>query len=55
MLKIYPSLVIENTPLYEEYKEGRYIPYSDEEPQGVSPQKVVKVSEKMKERCNEQF
>ncbi|MSS86096.1 MAG: hypothetical protein CK526_05770 [Thaumarchaeota archaeon] len=26
-----------------------------EEPQGVSPQKVVKVSEKMKERCNEQF
>lgn len=26
-----------------------------EEPQGVSPQKVVKVSEKMKERCNKQF
>ncbi len=26
-----------------------------EEPQDVSPQKVVKVSEKMKERCNEQF
>ena len=26
-----------------------------EEPQGVSPQKVVKVLEKMKERCNEQF
>jgi len=26
-----------------------------EEPQGVSPQKVLQVSEKMKERCNEQF
>ena len=26
-----------------------------EEPQGVSPQQVVKVSEKMKEQCNEQF
>ncbi len=31
MLKIYPSLVIENTPLYEEYKQGRYTPYSDED------------------------
>jgi len=31
MLKIYPSLVIENTPLYEEYKQGQYSPYSDEE------------------------
>ena len=26
-----------------------------EEPQGASPQKVVQVSEKMKEKCNEQF
>ena len=26
-----------------------------EEPQGVSPQQVVKVSEKMKDQCNEQF
>ena len=26
-----------------------------EEPQGVSPQKVIQVSEKMKEKCNEQF
>ena len=26
-----------------------------EEPQGVSPQKVVQVSDKMKEQCNEQF
>ena len=26
-----------------------------EEPQGVSPQQVVKVSEKMKEQCNKQF
>ena len=31
MLKIYPSLVIENTPLYKEYKQGKYKPYSDEE------------------------
>jgi len=31
MLKIYPSLVIENTPLYEEYKRGEYVPYSDGE------------------------
>jgi len=31
MLKIYPSLVIENTPLYEEYKQGKYVPYSDED------------------------
>ena len=31
MLKIYPSLVIENTPLYEEYKQGQYVPYSDED------------------------
>ena len=26
-----------------------------EEPQGVSPQKVIQVSEKMKEQCNQQF
>ena len=26
-----------------------------EEPQGVSPQKVIRVTEKMKEQCNEQF
>ena len=31
MLKIYPSLVIENTPLYTEYKQGKYVPYSDED------------------------
>ncbi len=31
MLKIYPSLVIENTPLYEEYKLGKYVPYSNED------------------------
>jgi elongator complex protein 3 len=29
MLKIYPSLVLENTPLYEDYKQGKYTPYSD--------------------------
>ncbi len=31
MLKIYPSLVIENTPMYQEYKDGKYVPYSNEE------------------------
>lgn len=31
MLKIYPSLVIENTPMYKEYKDGKYVPYSDED------------------------
>lgn len=29
MLKIYPSLVIKGTPLYDEYVAGRYTPYSD--------------------------
>lgn len=29
MLKIYPSLVIKGTPLYDEYIAGRYKPYSD--------------------------
>ena len=29
MLKIYPCLVTKGTPLYEEYKQGRYEPYSD--------------------------
>ena len=28
MLKIYPSLVLENTPLYDDYKSGKYTPYS---------------------------
>lgn len=31
MLKIYPSLVLEGTPMYEDYKSGRYAPYSDED------------------------
>ena len=31
MLKIYPSLVIQNTPLYDDYKRGEYIPYSNED------------------------
>ena len=31
MLKIYPSLVIENTPLFEDYKNGKYAPYSDKD------------------------
>jgi len=31
MLKIYPSLVIKNTPMYDEYKKGQYIPYSNDE------------------------
>ena len=28
MLKIYPSLVLENTPLYDDFKAGKYTPYS---------------------------
>ena len=31
MLKIYPSLVIENTPMFEDYKQGKFTPYSDED------------------------
>ncbi len=31
MLKIYPTLVIKGTKLYEEWKNGRYVPYTDEE------------------------
>ena len=31
MLKIYPSLVLENTPLYDDYKAKNYNPYSDED------------------------
>ena len=31
MLKIYPSLVLEKTPLYDDYKQGKYSPYSDED------------------------
>jgi len=31
MLKIYPSLVLENTHLYKEYQDGIYKPYSDQE------------------------
>lgn len=31
MLKIYPTLVVENTELYEMYKNGKYIPYDDED------------------------
>ena len=30
MLKIYPSLVLPNTPLHKEYEKGNYHPYSDE-------------------------
>jgi elongator complex protein 3 len=31
MLKIYPSLVLQKTPLYKEYLDGKYMPYSDED------------------------
>ena len=31
MLKIYPSLVLEGTPLYDEYVAGRYRPYTQKE------------------------
>jgi elongator complex protein 3 len=30
MLKIYPTLVLENTPLYDLYKRNEFTPYSDE-------------------------
>jgi elongator complex protein 3 len=29
MLKIYPSLVLQHTPLYQQYLKGEYSPYSD--------------------------
>jgi elongator complex protein 3 len=31
MLKIYPSLVLQHTPLHQQYMEDKYMPYSDEE------------------------
>lgn len=31
MLKIYPTLVLENTVLYQSYKEGKFIPYSQDD------------------------
>ncbi|NDF25429.1 MAG: GNAT family N-acetyltransferase, partial [Thaumarchaeota archaeon] len=31
MLKIYPSLVLQHTPMYEDYLQGKYTPYSDED------------------------
>ena len=31
MLKIYPSLILKDTPLYDEYQDGKYTPYSDED------------------------
>lgn len=31
MLKIYPSLVLKGTPLYDQYMGGKYVPYSDDE------------------------
>lgn len=31
MLKIYPSLVLQHTPLYSQYQKGEYLPYSDDE------------------------
>lgn len=40
MLKIYPSLVLENTPLYDDYKDGKYTPYSFDD--------MVKVLSEMK-------
>ena len=40
MLKIYPSLVLENTPLYDDYRAGKYTPYSFDD--------MVKVLSEMK-------
>ena len=31
MLKIYPSLVLQHTPMYDDYLKGKYTPYSDED------------------------
>jgi elongator complex protein 3 len=31
MLKIYPSLVLQHTPMYDDYIQGKYTPYSDED------------------------
>jgi elongator complex protein 3 len=31
MLKIYPTLVLEGTPLYQSYKDGKYTAYSDQD------------------------
>ena len=31
MLKIYPSLILQNTPMFDDYQKGDYIPYSDED------------------------
>lgn len=31
MLKIYPTLVLENTALYQSYKEGKFTPYSQDD------------------------
>lgn len=31
MLKIYPTLVLKDTPLYKLYRSGRYVAYSDED------------------------
>jgi len=31
MLKIYPSLILKNTPMYDDFQSGKYTPYSDED------------------------
>jgi elongator complex protein 3 len=31
MLKIYPTLVLENTGIYQSYKQGKFVPYSQED------------------------
>ena len=31
MIKIYPTLVLKGTKLYDDWKNGRYVPYTDEE------------------------
>ena len=31
MLKIYPTLILENTRLYQSYKDGKFIPYSEDD------------------------
>jgi len=31
MLKIYPSLILKNTPMYDDFQNGKYKPYSDDD------------------------
>ncbi len=45
MLKIYPTLVVKNTRLYEWWREGRYSPYTDDETVSLIAQAVSEMPE----------